>query len=142
MRMLNYLGPNELLKQIPFPFEATLNFDSVSGAGKSESVDAFLFWEAKNIKIILRQPFVYGILGKSAYISSEKDFRSIEAKSKFVVEAIEINDLGMLIIKCSRGVFQCIPGIYFGWGIYSSDEEIIQHYGWEEGIEYCKEFKF
>ena len=53
---------------------------------------------------------------------------------------MEVNELGILVIRCDACIFQCLPGTSFGWGLYAGPKEIMQHYGWGEGIEWDHNF--
>lgn len=132
---------NEILKEFPYPFNVSLKFEQ-TWEGKIAPLDPFLECLPKNIRIILRQPFFYtGSESRSAWIDGKSTFHSIEPRTEFQVTSMWVDELGVLIVSCGDRTFRCLPGIAYGWGIYVGNKELLQHYGWEEGIEWDDQLK-
>jgi hypothetical protein len=131
---------NEILNKLPYPITVNLTFKEVLN-GDLKSVEPHLLQEDIKfpLKILLNFPF-YLYTGKNAaLIFEEEAIIKLKIKTRLNIESIIITELFIMEIRCKECTLIALPSLYFGWGIYKNGKEILQHQGWEEGIEWSDE---
>lgn len=128
---------NNLIKNITLPKLFNLVLERIDGNNfaKLEYQD-----DLENIVVNLGFPFYLCEKERCALVGSPEDIHKWKLRSKFKVISLNVNSNQILELKFEEGVLLALPAMYFGWSIYLNDRQLIQHEGWDGGLEYNSKF--
>jgi len=120
---------SQKLKKIKLPLEMEFVFEDNSEPYLIETANE------QPLKITLVSPFYVFKDGNGALVDNPEVLSKINVPEKIKIEDILITDLLVLQLTCNGFTLLVMPGLYFGWGFYQNNKEILHYHGWDEGFE-------